>query len=268
MVLESLANEMLLELFEVFHTVELLHAFYGLNSRFKTLLLVHFHRFHLDFRSVSRNDFDLVCCQYLPSIADRIVSLCLSDDDDTPQQTDVFLSRNLHFLQFIRLHSLSLYHIRSNLITHTLVNEWHHLSYLTHLNIIECNVDWNDDSLRLIDEIWRLSKLTHCRIRITDDRYKLLPVPTIISTSLQFFYINGFIIFLQALTSLIEHTPYLRRLHVYLSNEQHSRDLQSTFPSLTVLKIINTGPIERLINFLQNIPNLCHLTINTQNKLD
>jgi hypothetical protein len=266
--LESLANEILLDLFEFFHTVDVFHIFHGLNSRFNTLLFVHYRRFHLDFRSISRNDFDLICGQYLPSIADRIVSLCLSDDDDTPQQTDLFRSRNLNFLQFIHLRSLSLYHIRSNLILRALIDEWHHLSDLTHLNIIECNMDWRNRSPRLIDEIWRLSKLTHCRIRITAVHYILLPVPTIVSSSLRFFSINSYTACVQDLASLIEHTPHLRRLHIHLSNEHRSQDLQSKFSSLIVLKITNTGPVERLMNFLKSMPNLTHLTINTQNKLD
>jgi len=266
--LESLANEMLLELFEFFDTVDLLHAFHGLNSRFDTLLFVHFRHFHLDFRSVSKNDFDLVCRQYLPSIDDRIVSLCLSDDDDTPQQTDLFLSQSLHFLQFIHLRSVSLYHVRSNLIFCMLIDEWHHLSHLTHLNIIECNVDWKGHSPRLIDEIWKLSRLTHCRIRTSDDYYKTLSVPIMISSSITFLSFNGFKVYLQDLASLIEHTPHLRNLHVTFSKEYQSKDLQSPFPSLKVLKITHTGSKQRLMNFLQNTPNLSQLAVKTQGQLD
>jgi hypothetical protein len=40
--------------------------------------------------------------------------------------------------------------------------------------------------------------------------------------------------------------------------------LQSKFLSLTVLKVTNTGPVQRLIDFLQHTPNLSHLTVNTR----
>jgi hypothetical protein len=106
--LESLANELLLDLFEFLSAVHLLRAFHGLNSRFDTLLLAHFGTYHLDFRSISKTDFDIVCEQHLPLIADRIVSLCLSDDYDTPQQIDLFLSHLFTLRQLTNLRSLSL----------------------------------------------------------------------------------------------------------------------------------------------------------------
>ena len=68
------------------------------------ILLGLFEYFHLNFRSISKNGF--------------------SDDDETPQQTDLSLSQNLHFSQFIHLRLLSLYHIRTNLPWPILVDQW------------------------------------------------------------------------------------------------------------------------------------------------
>jgi hypothetical protein len=42
MQLESLANELLLNLFEFFNGVHLIRTFTGLNARFDNLLLIHF----------------------------------------------------------------------------------------------------------------------------------------------------------------------------------------------------------------------------------
>ena len=46
--LESLANELLFDIFERLTVIDLLHAFHHLNSRFDTLLLKHFYGYNLD----------------------------------------------------------------------------------------------------------------------------------------------------------------------------------------------------------------------------
>jgi hypothetical protein len=63
MKLESLPNEIFLELFEYF---------YGLNSRFNFLLYKQFRFYCLVFKSLSKRNFDMICQQHLPYIADRV----------------------------------------------------------------------------------------------------------------------------------------------------------------------------------------------------
>ncbi|CAF1074930.1 unnamed protein product [Rotaria sordida] len=93
MKLESLPNELLLDLFKYFSTVQLLRSFNDLNSRFNNLLFHDFRDYHLDFRSISRDNFKILCQQYLPVIIDQVSSLRLAnDDDDSPQQIDLFFS--------------------------------------------------------------------------------------------------------------------------------------------------------------------------------
>jgi hypothetical protein len=84
MKLESLANELLLEIFEFFDGIHLFRTFHNLNSRFNTLLFVHFRKYDFDFRNVSTDDFDQLCQQYLPLIIDRITMLYLSNYIQTP----------------------------------------------------------------------------------------------------------------------------------------------------------------------------------------
>ncbi|CAF3485671.1 unnamed protein product [Rotaria sp. Silwood1] len=111
--LESLANELLLGLFEYFSGVHLLQTFYDLNTRLNNLIFRHFQNDVLNFQSISKYDFDTVCQKYLPSITDRIITLRLSDDDDTPRQIDLFFTYGLSFNQFSHLQSLSIYHVYS-----------------------------------------------------------------------------------------------------------------------------------------------------------
>src|SRR5215467_8156849 len=120
MKLESLPNETLLELFEFLKGVHLLCAFQGLNSRFDDLLVSHFQSNFLDFRWISKTDFDIVCQQQLPSFADRIGSLCLSNHDKTSQQTERFLSHNLTLGKFTHLLSLTLGYIHFGIMNEIL----------------------------------------------------------------------------------------------------------------------------------------------------
>ncbi len=97
---EDLANELLLDLFELFDLIHLLRAFNGLNIRFNQLLFIHFRRYRLNFRSISKHDFEYTCQQYLSLIIDRIISFGLSDDDETPYLPEIFLSKSINLNQF------------------------------------------------------------------------------------------------------------------------------------------------------------------------
>ncbi|CAF4366864.1 unnamed protein product, partial [Rotaria sp. Silwood2] len=93
---------------------DLLRCFFHLNSRFNNLLIIHFQSHGLDFRSISKDDFNIICRENLHLIADRLTAIRLSDDNDTPDQIHLFLSDSLALRQFVQLKSLSLYHISSN----------------------------------------------------------------------------------------------------------------------------------------------------------
>ncbi len=98
--LESLANELLLDLFEFLNDAHLLRAFHNLNLRFNNLLFDYFRTSgRLDFRSITKHDFNIVFEQYVPLIVDRITALRLSNDDETPQQIDHFLSCGSSFFR-------------------------------------------------------------------------------------------------------------------------------------------------------------------------
>jgi hypothetical protein len=110
--LESLANQLFIDLFEYFSSDHLLHAFHGLNSRFDALLLDRFRTHGLDLRSISKHVFNTIC-RHLSLINNRITSLCLSEKADTPGQTVEFYAYGFTLRQFLHLQSLSLYHLGS-----------------------------------------------------------------------------------------------------------------------------------------------------------
>jgi hypothetical protein len=82
---ESLANEVLLDIFDYLGAIDLFRIFHPLNIRFQQLLLNHTQKYHVNFQSISRRDFDYFRRECIPSIINQITSLHFSDDFDTPQ---------------------------------------------------------------------------------------------------------------------------------------------------------------------------------------
>ncbi|CAF4846267.1 unnamed protein product [Rotaria sp. Silwood1] len=105
---ESLANELILYLFEFVRTDYLFHAFHGLNSRFDSLLVHHFIIFGIDFRSFYSNDFVTICQEYLPTLIDKIPSLNLCDKMRSSRSLHRLDTHGFTLDQFVQLKSLSL----------------------------------------------------------------------------------------------------------------------------------------------------------------
>jgi hypothetical protein len=123
MSLERLVNELILDVFECLTTAHLLHAFLNLNARFDQLLIHYFQIHGLKFRSLFKNDFDTIFGQHYLLMIDHIPSLCLSDENDTPDQIQRFYTHNFSLGQFNPLHSLTFYSFHTDLIIHTLLED-------------------------------------------------------------------------------------------------------------------------------------------------
>ena len=261
MSLESLANELLLDMFEHLPAVQLLRAFFGLNTRLDNLIFTHFRTYRLDFRESSKQDFDIVCRLNLPLITNKIVSLGLSDDDETPQQIHLFRSEGWHLQQFQSLRSLSLDHIRSGEMISEILLE---CPNVTHLNLTACYFGRKqDDILCFVNSIWGLPKLIYCHLDI-DLKYGLIiTTPTNFSLTMEHLFIVGVQYRIGQLTQLCEYTPRLR----YLALDLYRRGdevLQIPISSITELNLVLVGPQHGTIeNLLQHVPNLCQLKIET-----
>ncbi len=103
---DLLPVELLHTLLTYFLTHDILFSFSNVSDHVDAILLTY-TSYRLDFKSISKANFDLICRQIKP---DQVLSLILSDDDDTPGQSELFLSR-FRIEQFIRLQSLTLFNI-------------------------------------------------------------------------------------------------------------------------------------------------------------
>ena len=263
---ESFPNEILLDLFECFSLVQLLHSFYGLNHRLQTLLLDHMDVRALDLRSVSKHDLDTLCQQYLPSIAHRIAGLYLSDGENT-QQTVRFAAQGLTLRQFTRLRTFHLHEVASMTTTNKMVSDCRHL---THLTLDHCHFSCNQTDVdNVVNIIWSLPNLLYCYLDIeTNDSDIEFPSPKIHSASLKYLTILNMDCRLEEFASLVEYTPHLRHLCASFTSNDDSRIYPASVSSITHFSTdLRATDHDRIVNILVHMPALHSLTVETVNDM-
>jgi len=190
--LELLPNKILLDLFDYLNDVDIFHEFYGLNSRFNLLLYKKFQIYSFQFDSISKYKFDIICQQHLPLIANRVIDLSLSDDDDTPEQINLFLSYIPSFSQFIHLRSLSLSQLHSDQTLIKIIDACQQFCNFTRLKFSTRRFQINQIDFQLIvNSIWNLPKLTHCKFCIYFKERQIFCTPTKTSSTLECLNIYG-----------------------------------------------------------------------------
>ncbi|CAF1034911.1 unnamed protein product [Didymodactylos carnosus] len=270
MSLELLPNEILLDIFEYFDGIDLLRTFYGLNSRFNLVLHGQFPNCSFKFNSVSKHDFDKICQHYLPTMADYIVTLNLSDNEQTPTQIKLFLSYIPSFNRFTQLRSLSLSNLRSYQTLMKIVEGCHHLCNLTHLELLYCYLqDKQIDFQLIVNHIWSLPKLIHCTIGIAIKGQCLFRTPTIISSSLEYVSIERIQIKLDQINQLFEYTPSLKCLSISVPSFIDNDYIPISIPTLMDLSISScfTCDASNMAILLQNTPNIRRLSIDLCSEL-
>jgi len=262
--LEFLSNELFLELFEYLSSIDLVQSFFNINHRFNNLIYIHLQTHYLDFQSCTKTQFDFLCQQILPSITNHVVSLRLSDDDNTPEQIARFFSYNLSFSHFTHLKSLSIHQIYSFDSLQSIINQLPQLIHLTYLNLTRYYIIFNEIyDIHIIDRIRTLSKLTHCNLDITQDSDCCFCTPSIQTASIQYLSIPYLECTVQQLIQFLHHLRHLYFLnaHVYdRSNDFESISTRKYF-SIKILHLQFDGSFESLKILLQTFPNLSKLRI-------
>ncbi|CAF1039305.1 unnamed protein product [Rotaria sordida] len=103
---DLLPAELLHILFNYFFGHEILISFYGLSDYINSILR-SYSAYKLNFKSISRFNFDLICRNIR---SEQVISLTLCDSNDTSGLTELFFSY-FQIEQFIRLRSLTLIEI-------------------------------------------------------------------------------------------------------------------------------------------------------------
>ncbi|CAF0784776.1 unnamed protein product [Adineta steineri] len=267
MILESLSNELFIELFALFDVVDLFRAFYGLNTRFNSLL-IHLRRYRVDFRSIFKEDF---CRTYLPLIINRTIYLRFFDKEDTPYQCAHFQSAGFKFGQFDNIRYLTLENINLSLqFNQYFFSDLCHLHNLTHLKFIHCRMQgiFCDFFQDVIEQIWNLPKLTHCYFDFCFRGISHFHTPTSVSTSLQYLTILGNWWYSNKFVGLLKKTPQLRTFAVSLQTLQVDEipslyGFLPSFKNLSVKRLIlyKVDTQRLMINLFQSLPNVNQLKV-------
>ncbi|CAF4230852.1 unnamed protein product, partial [Adineta steineri] len=147
--IESLANEILLDLFDYFDGIDLFHTFYVLNTRFNLLICKQYPLHWFTFSSMKKSRFDEICQQHIPRLTNRVYGLSFAEYDLTPEQMDLLFTYIPSFEQFSGLRSLSLQNITSS---KTLIKVIQELPYL--LNLMHLTINFYYIQEHLIDFQW------------------------------------------------------------------------------------------------------------------
>lgn len=252
---ESLANELILDIFEYFDGLDILRIFFGLNSRLNQLLCNHFQSYTFNLRSISRLNFDRICREYLPLIINQVVSFHLANDDETPNLPEDFLSYGFHFDQFISLKSLTLYSIHSPELLNQIIVQCRHLE---RLKIKHCNIQ---ESNGLMNDIWSLP-LKYCCFENFFSKGQYFSNIQVICKTMKYLVIDSFYEDLNSLYHLFHSTPALRHLSISLNGCAGDDEvINPCTSSIDSLNLVFRSSINSLANFLQYLPNLSSLTI-------
>jgi hypothetical protein len=104
--LDNLPVELIYRILDCLDIQTIFHSLHGVCRRINYTLGTY-NRYKFNFKSISKHDFHLIC-RLIPH--KQVISLTLSDENDTPGQIWLFLS-SFHIEEFVRLSSLTLHKI-------------------------------------------------------------------------------------------------------------------------------------------------------------
>ncbi|CAF0784012.1 unnamed protein product [Adineta steineri] len=264
--LELLPNEILLDIFGYFHSIDLLHAFYGLNYRFNNLLYKQYRSYYFDFNSISKLTFDMICQQHLPSITDRVVALTLSNRENSSEQINLFLAHIPSLNVFTNVRSLTFESINSSEKLMEIIDQCHQLCNLTSLKLFSYSIEVEQTNIQIIvNKIWALPKLSHCIFDIHSLGQHSFCMPENISSSITYLTIHmSNKIKSNQLNQLFQYTPCLKHFSACIEYNINENYIPSTFLTLTQLKITiyRKYPVQQMNRFFQSFLNLRCLDIN------
>ncbi|CAF4689568.1 unnamed protein product [Rotaria sp. Silwood1] len=117
LLLNLLPVELLHEIFHYLSTIDIFNAFSNINYYLDSSLL-KYEKYHINFRSCLKKHFDFICIHIQPH---QIISLILSNSDDTPEQFQIFFTL-FNIEQFTSLRSITLIDIENDLLLNLIDN--------------------------------------------------------------------------------------------------------------------------------------------------
>ncbi|CAF4348154.1 unnamed protein product [Rotaria sp. Silwood2] len=258
---ESLPNELIYVIFKYLNASDILNALSNLNSHFTALLTIY-NDYKVDFRSVSKDLYDFVCSQLVPS---HVQMLYLSNKRNTYGQIQNFFNRFSLISFSSRLRSLSLKSCLEN-ESKEIIDHLHLLTKLTVLSFVaNAGADFNTESRRrLVKAISQLPLLRICTIKLYSDELIFDDIPGLVFQSLKYICLG--ISSLDQLVYLCRCAPNLKRLIVdAIIDEPLNIDDCSSLANLTHLSIRTEATMEEFERLLSKARSLVSLSLVCSN---
>ncbi|UJR17167.1 hypothetical protein I4U23_004063 [Adineta vaga] len=254
--LDRLPVELVHEIFIYLSAHEIIYAFSNVTDYFNKIL-ISYDRYLVNFRSVLKCHFDVTCRFIRP---DQIISLVLSDDDDTPDQSELFFSY-FKIDQFTRLRLFDMSLMNSD--TFKKLNKLHQLKELKSLDLPHLFEPYHQEIYIIIKNILpRLNRL----MAYNTNHLLNISLPDLYHLNLKYCSCHQ-------LVTLFTMIPNLQTLDITLTCGIGS-NWSNNIPLLTHLKtlILNTYGekilMRQMKELLSKTPNLKHFQLNTEGSDD
>ncbi|CAF1546998.1 unnamed protein product, partial [Adineta ricciae] len=259
---EELPNELIISMFEYLYPIDLFQTFYGLNIRINQLISNNFKICEINLQSIRKQVFFIICSSF-PSIHDKITSLILSGNDETPNLPELFLQNGFTLTGFTRLKSLTLDSINSFEILQLFLSQCH---FLSNLQIFNCKkLHEEEQILSILEFIWHLSNLKSVRLKDSLHFGKMFKYITNISSSIETLLFDNVIqLDFDGFINLIHHSVKLQQICMTMESSHSYLRITERFSSIISLKLLHKGIRYGLINFLKAFPNLIDLSVETE----
>lgn len=290
--MDLLPVELLHIIFNYFLAQDILFSFSNVSNYIDTILLAY-SSYQINFKSITKANFDLICHCIRP---DQVLSLILSDDIDTPGQSELFFSY-FQIEQFIHLQSLTLFNIELDILE-SIISNLDKLSKLHSFSFYSKDMKrkyptWINDYTYKIDEINYVISKTYKKI--LPQLRRLNRTYDFHLNEIFFPYLNCLILeesTVEKLQIIIYQTPKLKSLNVGLIDDIlniETLDMPYELNRLTLkitskyidiyfcimisksfyLSLIDASiSMDQMEQFLPNLHNLKHLTIESMGSND
>ncbi|CAF1208316.1 unnamed protein product [Adineta ricciae] len=245
--LDRLPTELFYDVLKYFWAHEALHSFSNLNDRIDAILK-SYPTYRINCRSIRKSAFHHICEWISP---EQVISLILSDENDTPSQSKLFLSY-FQIEQFINLRSISLIEINYGSLREILPS----LSQLKQLQAVslddfggkEIRIDSRDNRrtphMNICSSSHRFCAEIFLRLRYLCTNYSevltVMHFPNLLHLKLN----SGTL--MSNVNKIFQHAPQLQSLTLCLSNLYDFTGGQPCY-SLTQLSVTSAGKYENSI---------------------
>jgi len=227
--LDSLPVEIIHMVFDYLSTCDIVHGLLKLSSYIDAIVL-NYNFYKINFRSILKCDFDLICQYINPT---KMISLVLSDGIDTPDQSDLFLSLFKLEQFYFTLRCLTLEDINDQSME-LITNHLDKFSNLSTLTILNSNLTPSSPLESLFARLIRLNISCECLFNNLTSMNQLQHL--IISNQCTF----------TELASIIHHARNLLSLKIYLGRE-NGGNIQGITSYLTRLVLNMSRKLLRII---------------------